>query len=316
MIMHREKCLQMATDDCARYTRDIAKILDVTVSICEERVPVGNRDEWCESLLQDHSNLQTQKFVFAWLYIRHQYKSLSVSKKGPDELFEDRFLDEHCLEYDQSKLMAMKKNTKTCVRLLYNCKVGQWRDKLFAHMKTKRNLQPSVCAPNEVRLQSTRFRREPNTFYIGSLDINRCWNYREVCVQGIQNTQRTQNANPPALSLVKKVCYKDCNKWKDWTKKTIYYLNEVQVAPHPGCVKIDRSHISYMSDLTEQKSGTNILPISEAMQEQLQKAGNNTSDEVLVLANLSSAQQKKRDQHVGDSYEPKPVEVSTQFASR
>ena len=89
----------------------------------------------------------------------------------------------------------------------------------------------------------------------------------------------------------------------------------MQVAPHLGCVKINRSHISYMSDLTEQKSNANILPITKAMQELHPSAKNNTSDEELGLADLDSTQQEINDQHVGGSNKPKPVEVSSLFSS-
>ena len=98
-------------------------------------------------------------------------------------------------------------------------------------------------------------------------------------------------------------------------KKTIYYLNEVQVALHWGCVKINRSHIPYMSDLTEQKSSANILPITKAMQELHPAAQNNTSDEELGLADLDSTQKRNNDHLVGGSNRPKPVEVSSLFSS-
>jgi hypothetical protein len=180
MVLHREKCIQMANNDIARYTRDMAKLLDMTVTICNEKVPVQNRDDWCRSLIEDPSNEQTQKLIFAWMFIRQQYKTLTYSKKGPDELFEDRFLAENYLEYDLTKLAEMKKNTKTCVRLLYNRKVASWKDTLFLHLKTKRNLQPTLIAPSELRKKNKRYRREPNTFYVGTMDVNRCWWYKEV----------------------------------------------------------------------------------------------------------------------------------------
>jgi hypothetical protein len=180
MVLHREKCVQMANNDIARYTRDMAKLLEMTVTICNEKVPVQNRDDWCHSLIENPSNEQTQKFIFAWLFIRQQYKTLTYSKKGPDELFEDRFLAENYLEYDLTKLGAMKKNTKTCVRRLYSQKVATWRDTLFLHLKTKRNLQLTLVAPSEIRKNKKRYRREPNTFYVGTIDVNKCWMYKEV----------------------------------------------------------------------------------------------------------------------------------------
>jgi hypothetical protein len=180
MVLHREKCIQMANNDIAGYTRDMAKLLDMTVTICNEKVPVQNKNDWCRSLIEDTSNEQTQKFIFAWMFIRQQYKTLTYSKKGPDELFEDRFLAENYLEYDLTKLGAMKKNTKTCVRRLYSQKVATWRESLFLHLKTKRNLQPTLVAPSEIRKNKKRYRREPNTFYVGTMDVNRCWWYKEV----------------------------------------------------------------------------------------------------------------------------------------
>jgi hypothetical protein len=65
MVLHREKCVLMANNDIARFTRDMAKLLDMTVTVCNEKVPVQNRDDWCHSLIEDPSNEQTQKFIFA-----------------------------------------------------------------------------------------------------------------------------------------------------------------------------------------------------------------------------------------------------------
>jgi hypothetical protein len=49
---------------------------------------------------------------------------------------------------------------------------------------------------------------------------------------------------------LKKVCYRDCGNWKEWTKKTIYYLNEVKAASIPRTVGGTQWHISDISDLS------------------------------------------------------------------
>ena len=64
----------------------------------------------------------------------------------------------------------MKKNTKTCVRLLYNLRWQTWRDKMLIEMRERLNVTVSKITPKQIRAKDKHYRREPNTFYIGNIN--------------------------------------------------------------------------------------------------------------------------------------------------
>jgi len=92
------------------------------------------------------------------------------------------------LQYDSEMIQNMKKNTKTCICLLYNVRARSWKDKMMAQLREKLNINLSISAPKNVRKLVKGFRREPNTFFIGRLvndkqiwtEVRRC-----ICVMDI-----------------------------------------------------------------------------------------------------------------------------------
>jgi len=115
MVMHRKACTRMAVDDLSNYTSAMAKILDVKQHTHGYESPVMDRNEWIQSLMENPSELQIQKWIFAWMFVRANYTKFAQGFKLPEELFEDTFMRINNLQYDSDQLNKMKKNTKTCI---------------------------------------------------------------------------------------------------------------------------------------------------------------------------------------------------------
>jgi len=169
MVLLRTACTKMANEDLSIYTINIAQILNVKKmeNGCES--PVRDKKDWIKSIIDDPSNLQLQKWIFAWLYVRSNYKKLVCNLKQPDNSFEERFMDQYGLQYDEEQIKQMKKNSKTCVQLLYNIRAQSWRDHMLVELKKKLNVALSVTTPRQLRGNEANYRREPNTFYIGNV---------------------------------------------------------------------------------------------------------------------------------------------------
>ena len=63
------------------------------------------------------SDLQIQKWIFAWLFVRSNYKHIGFNLKLPEELFENNVLRVQNLHYNNSALSSMKKIQK----FVFNC---------------------------------------------------------------------------------------------------------------------------------------------------------------------------------------------------
>ena len=110
------------------------------------------------------------------MYVRSNYKKLVKTLKHPDENFEDKFLASHGLKYDRECLLSMRKNTKTCVRLLYNLHARTWKESMMSEIKDKLKLVVSVTAPKQIRDKDPTYRREPTTFFLGRIvDGKKVW---------------------------------------------------------------------------------------------------------------------------------------------
>jgi len=69
MLNIQNECSKLATEDLSLYTGTMARILDVkrTVLGCEN--PVLDRYGWIQSLVEDPSSIQLQKWMFAWMFV-------------------------------------------------------------------------------------------------------------------------------------------------------------------------------------------------------------------------------------------------------
>ena len=183
MLLLRKSCTNMAVEDLSIYTSTMASILDVKCDLLGCEAPVLDRKEWIQSIIEQPSNLQIQKWIFAWMFARANYKKFVVNLKHPDEIFEERFMNNYGLQYDIEMLQNMKKNTKTCICLLYNVRARSWKDKMMAQLREKLSLNLSITAPKDVRKNVKGFRREPNTFFIGKLvDGKQVWSEVRRCI--------------------------------------------------------------------------------------------------------------------------------------
>ena len=188
MLLLRKSCTNMAVEDLSVYTSTIASILDVKRNLLGCEAPVLDRKDWIQSISEQPSDLQIQKWIFAWMFARANYKKFVVNWKHPNEIFEERSMNTYGLQYDSEMIQNMKKNTKTCIRLLYNVRARSWKDKMMAQLREKLNINLSISAPKNVRKLVKGFRREPNTFFIGRLvndkqiwtEVRRC-----ICVMDI-----------------------------------------------------------------------------------------------------------------------------------
>ena len=169
MIKLRKDCTKMALENLSEYTGAMASILNVKRTIVGCEAPVLDRDDWIESLVDNPTNEQLQKWIFAWMYVRTNYKKLVSTLKQPNENFEEQFMYLHNLEYDEKYLKQMKKNTKTCVRLLYNLRARSWRNKMINEIRDKLSVVVSVTAPREIRSTCHNYCRESSTFFIGKI---------------------------------------------------------------------------------------------------------------------------------------------------
>lgn len=170
MILLRQKCTSMAHEDLSKFTSDMAMILNVKQNVLNCEAPVLDRKDWIQSLTDDCSNIQIQKWIFAWMFVRPNYKKLVTRFKNPDEKFEEVFMINQGLQYNQDDIAKMKKNRKTCVQLLYNLRFRSYQDKMVNQIKEKLKINITLKAPNQLRSEDKNYRREPNTFYIGKID--------------------------------------------------------------------------------------------------------------------------------------------------
>ena len=88
LVMYQKECLRMAFEDLSYYTSMMARILDVKQNVLGIEAPVLDRNGWNESLLTNQSDLQIQKWLFAWMYVRSNYTKLITKLKNPDVSFE------------------------------------------------------------------------------------------------------------------------------------------------------------------------------------------------------------------------------------
>ena len=176
-MMHLQRnCTKLAGEDLLLYTGMMASILGVTRNLLGCEALVHNRKEWMQSLIENPTSLQLQKWIFAWFFVRANYKKLVSKLKGPDESFEEKFMVYHGLKYNEDYVKKMKKNSKTCVKLLYNVRARSWRDKMLFVIREKLKLIITVTTPKPTRGDDRNYRREPNTFFIGKLcDRNTVW---------------------------------------------------------------------------------------------------------------------------------------------
>jgi len=187
MLVHRKVCTKMAIDDLSLYTNTMASILDVKINVLGCETPVYDRNNWIQSLMGEPSDLQIQKWIFAWLFVRSNYNHIGFNLKSPEELFENNFLRVQNLQYDNTALSSMKKNSKTCVRLLYNLRARSWKELMLTQIKEKLGTVLSLTAPKEERNNERNYRREPNTFFIGKIIAGKTtWN-KVKCVLYIVN---------------------------------------------------------------------------------------------------------------------------------
>ena len=183
MITLRKDCSRQARDDLSRYTGAIASILNVKQNLVGCEAPVLDRDGWIGSLKQNPTNEQLQKWIFAWMYVRSNYNKMCSTLKHPDEIFEDKFLASHGLKYDKDGLSSMKKNSKTCVRLLYSLRARTWKESMMADIKQKLGIIISVTAPRHVRDKDPNYRRDPKTFFLGKIiDGKKYWTEVSHCL--------------------------------------------------------------------------------------------------------------------------------------
>jgi len=168
MLLHRHTISEQSRTDLSQYTREMARILDVTFTLEGQKVPVLDKSGWIKSLIEDKSDLQIQKFIFAWMHIRRQYRRMLPSGKGPAELFEDNCMRESNLVYCPVKVAGLKKNEKTCIVLLYGIRERNWRETMLGAMRDHLNLVPKISAPAEVRDGNKDYRRGPSSFFLGT----------------------------------------------------------------------------------------------------------------------------------------------------
>lgn len=182
MILHRHTISEQARKDLSHYTRQMANILEMTFTVEGQQVPVLDKSGWIESLKQDKSDLQIQKFIFAWMHIRRQYKTILPRGKGPAQLFEERCMQDTNLVYCPVKLACLKKNEKSCIQLLYGIRERNWKESMLLAMKEQLNIAPKVSAPVEVRSGKKGYRRDPDTFFIGTWnqDEKQFYNWKAV----------------------------------------------------------------------------------------------------------------------------------------
>lgn len=188
MLYLRKVCSIHANDDLSLYTSTMAAILGVKRNVLGSDSQVMDRKDWIQALMDDPSSCQLQKWIFAWMYARTNYKKFVSNFKEPDEIFEDKFMRHYNLQYDVKSLMNMKKNSKTCIRLIYNVRARTWRDKMIAQIKEKLQISLSVTAPKETRGDNCNYRRERNTFFIGKIvngttiwkDVSKITVYRTI----------------------------------------------------------------------------------------------------------------------------------------
>jgi len=76
MITLQKACNKYANDDLSMYTSTMAAILDVKCKVLGCEQPVHDRHAWIQSVVDDPSNLQIEKWIFAWLYVQSTYNKL------------------------------------------------------------------------------------------------------------------------------------------------------------------------------------------------------------------------------------------------
>ena len=138
---------------------------------------VYDRNKWIQSLMGEPSDLQIQKWIFAWLFVHSNYKHIGFNLKPPEEVFENNFLQIQNLQYNNTALFSMKKNSKTCVQLLYNLRARSWKEQTLTQIKEKLGMVLSLAAPKEERNNECKYRRDPNMYSIGRVIAGKTnWN--------------------------------------------------------------------------------------------------------------------------------------------
>src|SRR5688572_1485628 len=98
-------------------------------------------------------------------------------------IFEEKFLNHHGLVYNKEALKHLKENTKTCIWLLYIVQVRSWKDLMVNYIRKKLKMVISVTAPKEIRGSNKNYCREPNTFFIGTIENGKTqWKEVSKCV--------------------------------------------------------------------------------------------------------------------------------------
>jgi len=179
MLLLRKMCTKMANEDLSMFTSAMATILNVKQTVNGSDHPVLDCKDWIQSLSEDCSEVQLQKWIFAWMFVRANYNKFVSKIRSPEEMFETQFMEKYHLQYDKECIQKMKKNTKTCVRLLYNVRARSWRDKMINQIKGKLQINITLKTPKNIRGEDKGYRREPNTFFIGNV-INGDTIWKEV----------------------------------------------------------------------------------------------------------------------------------------
>ena len=195
MLLHRHLISERARAELSQYTREMANILGMTCTVEGQQVPVLDKSGWMQSLREDSSDLQIQKFIFAWMHIRKQYKSILPSKKRPEEIFEHNCMQALNLVYCPKQLQTMKKNEKTCIQLLYAVKERNWKESLLLAMKEHLQLCPSISAPTAVRKGQRDYRRQESTFFIGN------WNKEDKRFHSWKTVRNNNSANSNSIEM-------------------------------------------------------------------------------------------------------------------
>ena len=69
MKWYCKECSDMAFDNLSLYTSMMANILEVKQTLFGCVAPVHDRIGWNQSLCDDPSMLQIQKWLFAWMFV-------------------------------------------------------------------------------------------------------------------------------------------------------------------------------------------------------------------------------------------------------
>ena len=90
MVLLCKACNKFANDDLSMYACTMALLLNVNKIILGYDFPVLDRNDWIQLLVDDPSNIHLQKWIFAWMYVRSNYKKFVSKLKHPEERFEEK----------------------------------------------------------------------------------------------------------------------------------------------------------------------------------------------------------------------------------